>query len=243
MQLSVLQWNVWFRENIEHVLDVLRQHSADVICMQELTRGYIEQTHENTWEYIAHELGYEYRVQEIPIVTPTGQWAQANAILSRFPIRHKSTQWIHEPDDPESTTDQYRGYLEVTVDVGDTELAVATTHMSFRTDPGDDRELRQLLANIEGKQTHFVLTGDLNATPQSPTVQALDQRLQHAGPNYRQNTWTTKPYHFGDVEMSTLDWRFDYIFTTPDVRTIESHIIKTDVSDHLPVVATLSLEP
>ena len=241
MHLTVLQWNVWFKENIERVIDVLKAQDADIICLQELTRGYIEQSQENTWEYIAHGLGYEYRVQEIPIVTPEAQWSQANAIFSRYPITNKVVHWIHEPRDFEDLTDQYRGYLEITVDVKGNHFTIATTHMSFNTDPNNDQELQTLLSIVDSKQSHFILTADLNALPDSQRVAELEKRLHHAGPPYDQKTWTTKPFRHEDFEAATLDWRYDFVFTSQDVNVADARIVQTDVSDHLPILTAIEL--
>jgi endonuclease/exonuclease/phosphatase family metal-dependent hydrolase len=239
MQLTVLQWNVWYKQNIQHVLEVLRAHPADVICLQELTHGYIGQNSINTWEYLARELGLDYKAQEIPILTETAQWLQANAIFSKYPITGSRAVWLHTPHDDADIHDQYRGYLEITVDDGGTAATIATTHLSFTERPDHDHELQHLLA--QAKPERYVLTGDLNATPDSPRVKALASTLQHAGPPFSQNTWTTKPFHLGDFTATTLDWRYDYIFTSRDITVHDARVISTDVSDHLPVIAKLTL--
>lgn len=243
--MKVLQWNVWYKENIERVIGVLKAQDADVICLQELTRGYIEQSRENTWEYIAHELGYAYRVQEIPIITAETQWSQANAVFSRWPILHRQAVWLHEPAELENPDDQYRGYLEVVIDAGGTEVTVATTHLSFKTtldtNPEDDAELANLLPRITAKRSGFILTGDLNAVPDSRRVRAISAHLRHAGPSYEQKTWTTKPFTFKDLEAKSLDWRYDYVFASPDLAVQDARIVQTDVSDHLPVMVTFAL--
>lgn len=241
MQITVMQWNVWYRQNIEHVLAVLQEHNADVICLQELTRGYLEQSQENTWEYLAHELGYFFQVQEIPIITPDAQWSQANAIFSRYPITSTVPHWIHEPAEADDPDDQYRGYLEVAININGTDCTVATSHMSFSENHGDDPELQNLLSILRQKHKRFVFTGDLNAVPGTQRVTEIAKLLQHAGPAYDQGTWTTKPYTYNGVDISTLDWRYDYIFTTPDIKATDARILTTEVSDHLPVLATLEL--
>jgi endonuclease/exonuclease/phosphatase family metal-dependent hydrolase len=242
MQLTILQWNVWYKENVERVLDVLKTRNADIICLQELTRGYLEQTHENTWEYLAHELGYHYRHQEIPIITADSQWSQANAILCRFPIQHSFSTWLHKPLHAEDLHDQYRGYLEITIDTPDGPLTVATTHMSFRPPMQDNHELNRLLAILDDRPARFILTGDLNAMPDSPQLAAISQRLRHAGPPYSQPTWPTKPFSYDDgTTISTPERRYDYIFASPDITVRHAAILQTDVSDHLPVIATVEL--
>lgn len=241
MRISILQWNVWFKEDIERILSVLKEYPADVICLQELTRGYAQQSRENTWDYITQELGYAYRVQEVPIITGEGRWTQGNMICSRLPLTGSRSTWLHEPSNPESSDDQYRGYLEITLNASGEEVTVATTHLSFKADMSDDTELQRLLDIIGKKRERFVLTGDFNATPDSPRIMGLEKALRHAGPPYTENTWTTKPYIFDGVEKSTLDWRLDYIFTTRDCNAAEAVLIPTTVSDHLPIRAVIEV--
>lgn len=241
MQLTILQWNVWFKENIERVAQELRRIDADVVCLQELTQGYVDQTHENTWEYIGHKLGYNYHVQEIPIVTADTQWLQGNAIFSRYPIESQMAAWIHEPAEDDDTNDQYRGYLEICIDVGGKRPTIATTHMSFAQPTDDDPELQRLLTLVESRPAPFILTGDLNATPDTKRIQEIAKRLKNVGPDFSQNTWTTKPYVFPTGPVSTLDWRYDYIFASQDVRVKSAKTLPTDISDHLPILATIKL--
>lgn len=239
MKMRIVQWNVWFKENIERVVDVLKAQDADVICLQELTNGYVEQTHENTWQFIAHELGFDYAVQEIPIITKDAQWLQANAIFSRHPIRSKKSAWIHEPKHAQDLDDQYRGYLTATIDIPPRPLTIATTHMSFTPEPTGDKEVAELLNLIGDTPSRFILTGDLNATPETDRIAKITKRLQHAGPPFEQKTWTTKPYQFGEISATTLDWRYDYVFASRDVTVTSASVVNTDVSDHLPIIVTI----
>lgn len=243
MEVTVLQWNVWYKEKIDRVVDVIKDIDADIVCLQELTQGYVEQSQDNTWEHIQHELGYYGVHQTIPITTDLeGKWLQANAIFSRYPMNFKHEHWLHAPKDPEDTKDQFRGYLESVVDLGDTQVTVGTTHMSFQNyQHDDDPELHRLLNATERKFGKFILTGDLNATPDSRRVQELAKRFEHAGPAYTQNTWTTKAHSTPEFEADTLDWRYDYVFTTPDVEVVEARIVETDVSDHLPILVTMKV--
>lgn len=240
MRYTVLQWNVWFKENIENVLGFLRAHPADVLCLQELTRGYAQQTQENTWEYLAHNLGYQCAAQEIPIITPEAQWSQANAILSRFPLTKKTALWINEPENDQGYDDQYRGYLEVEIEVAGQAVTIGTTHLSytdrFHMTDRKRQEIERLIEAVSGKQHTYVLAGDLNAGPDSLTIQRLREHLRHTGPDFAQNTWTTKYFSYEGFEASTLDWRLDYVFASHDLKVRSAKTIPTDVSDHLPIL-------
>ncbi len=55
-----MQWNVWYKEDIENIVKLLREISPDIICLQELTRNYDQQSHKDTLKYISDSLGYNY---------------------------------------------------------------------------------------------------------------------------------------------------------------------------------------
>jgi len=244
MQFSVLQWNVWFEENIEHILSFLQNNPADIICLQELTRGYLKQTQENTWEYLANQLGYNLHVKEIPVITPEAQWAQGNAILSKHPIVDTSWVWVHEPISPEALNDQYRVYIDITLNMQDEQVVIGTTHLlyapSFADTPAKRHETAKLCDILASKTGKFIFTGDLNALPDSQCIQSILRIMQHAGPGFDEKTWTTKPFSYPDFEATTLDWRMDYIFYK-NMQPCEAHIIPTDYSDHLPIRATFTI--
>lgn len=245
MKINVLQWNVWYREDVDKVIDVIRELDVDIACLQELTHGYIGKSQQdNTWEYIQHQLGFDRVHQSIPIITDTEQWQQANAIFSRFELGETRRHWLHEPIDETDKTDQYRGYLEVDVltGMGRQAVTVATTHMSFkRYQAGSDHELEKLLDVTSQRLGRYILAGDFNVTPDDPRIQELAKRFNHVGPDYSQKTWTTKPHKTPDFEATTLDWRYDYIFASDDIKIVDTKIVDTAVSDHLPILATIDI--
>jgi len=58
VNISILQWNVWYLEDIKKVAEFLRANRADIVCLQELTIDFDQQNNIHTPEYIANELGY-----------------------------------------------------------------------------------------------------------------------------------------------------------------------------------------
>lgn len=245
MRIKVLQWNVWFEENIEKVASYLLKNNADIVCLQELTKGYIKQLHANTWEYLAHELGCYAHVQEVPIITHSGQWTQANAILSKFPIVYTSGIWLHEPESGDEYDEQYRSYIEAHVNIDGEVVEVGTTHMSHvhqtSVTPQKTREVSRLTDILDTKRDRYILTGDLNATPESYTVTEIRKRLQHAGPDFEQKTWSTKPHAYLGSDQPSLAWRYDYVFATSDLTVRAAEVLETSISDHLPVCVTFDM--
>lgn len=242
MEISILQWNVWYKEDIRNIAKFLLANPADIICLQELTRGYQHQE-SDTIKYIAKRLGYYYHFQEIPF--DDDRWTQANGIFSRFPIVIKDSLWINEPTGTGHYDDEYRAYIEVTIKVDDRELTVGTTHMSYTNgfigSVRKEQEADKVLNIVSNKKLNYIFTGDLNAAPDSNTVCKISKVLNNVGPDIIENTWTTKPFSYDGFVENNLNWRLDYIFASNDIQIVSSKVLETNFSDHLPVLAHLRL--
>lgn len=57
MSFTVLQWNIWYKEKIENILETLMGIDADVVCLQELSIDNPEQSVKDSVAYIAEGLG------------------------------------------------------------------------------------------------------------------------------------------------------------------------------------------
>lgn len=243
MNVSVLQWNIWYKEKIEDITTSLVNNKADIICLQELTINNPEQTVKNAVTYIAKRLGYEYAFQAISF--EDDDMKQANAIFSKYPISESRNAWINEPTGTGHYNDQYRAYVEISVSVNGELLRIGTVHMSytnaFAPTPRKLKETEKLLSLIKQNRSKYILTGDFNATPDSAVLQNISKQFVNAGPNDTQKSWTTKPFSYDGFKANTLDWRLDYIFTTPDINTLSSEILQTELSDHLPILATFEI--
>jgi len=234
--IKLLQWNIWYKEDPNNVLNLLKEVDADILCLQELTAGYDMHDKIDVVELIQHELGYEVHAQHM---TVGARGSLANAIFSKYPIENTSSVWINEPRGSSGSDDEHRCYIEAVINVNETMITVGTVHMSY-TDRfiETDRKLEEtsrLLAEIKGKN-RYIFTGDLNVTPGSKTIKDIESILQPVGPDYSEPTWTTKPFSYNGFEAKTLDWRLDYAFKSIDLDIRTASIINTDYSDHLPIL-------
>lgn len=189
MTLSLLQWNIWYKEDIRSIVQFLREHPADVICLQELTTQDIPEIG-HTPDYIAEQLGYEYyyEIADLgPDTIPVG-----NGIFSKFPIVSSRTVWINQTEGSGGYDDQPRAYIEATLQVGNQRLTVGTTHMSytkaFVSTPRKEQEADKLVQALQASKGNFIFTGDLNAEPDSPTTQKIKSALKHVGPDLQEPT-------------------------------------------------------
>jgi len=241
-KLTILQWNVWYKEDIRNIAAFLHEYPADIVCLQELTLQDIPEIG-HTPDFIASQLGYHHYYKEID--HEPGKINIANGIFSKYPIVGTDWQWINEASGTGHYDDEFRAYVEATLDVHGTKVVVATTHMSytnaFVSTSRKQQETQRLTDILKTKESRFIFTGDLNATPGSPTIKAICSQLENVGPDFSESTWTTKPFSYDGFEETELKWRLDYIFATPDVKTIEAKILTTGYSDHLPVWAEVGL--
>ena len=246
MKVSILQWNILYEENIKNIIAFLRKNKADIICLQELSLDSPIQNNIDTPKYVAQALGYSYYYRRIPVYASKELKVLANGIFSRFPIASSRSDWIQKPAQRSSDYSyQHRAYVEVRLKVGKDILDVGTTHTSythhFINTARKRQEARKLIKLIENKRTKFILTGDLNSRPNSYTLKSLRKHFKHAGPAYSQKTFTTKYFTYKGFKETGLNWRLDYVFTTEDVKVLNSKILKTKYSDHLPILTTIEI--
>lgn len=246
MELSILQWNVWYKEDVRIIVKFLQDHPADVVCLQELTIQDISETG-HAPDYIAKQLGYHHFYKEIDLGKDNQKVKLniANGIFSRYPLHNTKWEWINIATGTGHYDDEYRAYVGATIHMDGKNLTIATTHMSytnaFENTPRKEQEADALIDILSSKTQRFIFTGDLNATPEANTVQRVSRILNNIGPDWSAKTWTTKPFSYDGFTETELRWRLDHIFATPDIKLIHSEVLQTDVSDHLPIMSRVTI--
>jgi endonuclease/exonuclease/phosphatase family metal-dependent hydrolase len=192
-------------------------------------------------------LGYEYFFASTIAAGTEGQkMVWGNGIFSRLPILGKKTVYVQKEDpNNESFETEDRMYVELEVDVHGKKLKIGTVHLSysdtFKMNSERLREASELYKAVEEHHERFILAGDLNTTPDSPIIKHLEEIFIHADPDVNRPTWTTKPFSYRGFEANKLDWRLDYIFATEDINIISNKFIKTNYSDHLPILTEIQI--
>ena len=245
--MRLLQWNVWYREDVQNILRTIRDIDPDVVCLQELTVNHTEYNKGvNVPELLASELAYEH------VYAPAmqkGAQQSGNGIFSRYPIRSFRSHFIQEPpsagQEAVGYSNEGRVYVEAMLQIDEGEMIeVGTVHMSytdrFAMTPAKTAETNKLLDILKSKRERYLFTGDLNATPDSYTISEIAKVLKHCGPDMDECTWTTKLFSYNGFEAHTLDWRLDYCFATPDIEITDARVMTTDHSDHLPILIELN---
>ena len=214
------------RLDVEAIARVIEGEAADVIALQEVSRGWATAGAFDMLPWLSRRLDMPYAWG------PATDSVWGNAVLSRYPIVHAETHPM--PNNDRLRLD--RAFTVAVVDVGGGDrLTVIATHLHHLRDEGAERapQVRAMLDYWNGAD-RTVLLGDLNALPDEPEMELLRQAglvdaFESAGaapPGY------TAP---SDAPQR----RIDYIWVSDDLSAGDFVTRQSLASDHFAVAATI----
>lgn len=247
MRIKILQWNILYYEDVNKIISVIKKANPDIVCLQEATKGSKWNRGINVAHKIASKFGFSFYfplIQKFIKEYSTG-WL-GNCILSKFPIQvQKNIILQNGIRNSKDFSKQTRGYIEIKVKHNDGELTVGAAHLSyshrFIHTKERKKETSKLIKVLKTKKNRFIFMGDLNAMPNSYTIKQIRRYLTNCGPDFSQKTWTTKLFQHQNFKTSKLNWRLDYVFATKDIKVKSAKVIKTKVSDHLPILVEIEI--
>lgn len=266
MQVKILSFNIWdlplfFVKNrksrFEGLIKYLKEVDADIVCLQEA----FDVKHR---ERLCAEFGKIYsiagnndfrRILFLKVFDTTG----GLMILSKFPIKFKRfVPYNRVFNSAIGEVFARKGFLEVVVETSTGDLRVVNTHLHEET-PFFDRsvrlfQLKKILEKIDGEDLPAVLVGDFNQQSllhQQDFAKHFDlSRFSHPLrdsmhlPTYRPENIYVDNW----LNRTKTPKRFDYILTRRidglGLRAVryEPQHLKTDLSDHDPLLLVLSDE-
>ncbi|RIK45489.1 MAG: hypothetical protein DCC57_16555 [Chloroflexi bacterium] len=154
-----------------------------------------------------------------------------NALLSRFPIVSEGNRHLERVGGGEQ-----RGVLQTVLEIAGRRVLVLTTHFDHRRDsaqrPRSADEMREMAA--QWGDGPLVMLGDFNDVPDSPAHRTLTQVARDAWVAVGKGDGFTIPV---DTPRRRIDWVLLRGLTPTD-----AEVVRTDGSDHLPVVVTATLD-
>lgn len=212
---------------LDAVLDVVQRESVDVLVLSEASREWINGGYDVP-AYLAHHLGW-YMLYGPDVGDLSG-----NAILSRYPLQLMDATRLQKwPFFPGS-------YITASLQMADGTLYITGLHLDWgppaTTDSRREASVRTYVMQHPEYRAAWLIGGDFNTTAASPRAV-----LEQAG---LQDVW-------GDTSTSPITWRLagdgqrlDYVFASPAVQVLDRYLVqKGDVSDHLPLLVEVQLQP
>jgi len=233
--LRVMTYNIHVGVGMDKKLDlprvaaVINAQHPDLIGLQEVDRGVTRTQGIDEIAELAKLTRMDYAFA-FNLHYQGGQYGVA--ILSRLPIRATDHRLYQNTREAER-----RGFIRAEVNVNGRVLNFATTHLDYQYDDGRLFEAQQLLRALKDVKGPLIVVGDFNDIPAGSAYQLMryqfgDACIESRGTDEGFSYPTDKPAK-----------RIDYIFvrSTDRIRTKRAWVVRTEASDHIPVVADLEV--
>lgn len=232
--VRIMTFNIHHGEGMDGQLDLARiakvitDARADIVGLQEVDRGVERTGRRDILKELADLTGLSYAFGK-NIDLQGGDYG--NALLTRFPIVSEGNRLL----EPVGGGEQ-RGVLQTVLDVHGRQVLVLTAHFDHRRDsaqrPRSAEQMREMVTQWGAGPV--VLLGDFNDVPESPAYETLSAVARDA--------WTVVGADEGyTIPVETPRRRIDWILLR-GLTPIEAQVIRTDASDHLPVLVAATVD-
>lgn len=219
---SAVDW--YGRLDPEQVARVLEAQQADVVLLQEVSRGWPIGGGLDSASWLARRLGMTYAYG------PAADQQFGNAVLADRRLLDAWSGRMGRGEGPMA-----RGFVGVEVAAGESTLRAWSTHLQHREDTTRTRrEQAAAVLAAWGGQDRTVIGGDLNSRPGSPDLEPWfdGTGLRSAQDEAGDPAWNTSP-------ALDADHRIDWLLVTPDLEVTGAAVPETLASDHRPVAVTV----
>lgn len=225
--LTVVSYNIHHGVGTDGVLDLDRiaaivlEQAPDIVCLQEVDQGCGRTSGLDLPAEFAKRFGMEFRFG--PNLDYDGG-KYGNCTYSAFPIVEHENVAL-----PFAEGGERRGCLRTTIEVGGRRVDVLNTHFDLLA----DARLEQAAKVVDLlRENPAILSGDLNATPDSKPLRVLLGMLRDTFPG-------------GASGNDPTLRRIDYVLVSEPLNAVSSRFVDTPAtrvaSDHVPYVVHVVL--
>lgn len=216
--------------NLGAIAGEIERDEADVVLLQEVSRGSLLAGGWDTIGVIARRLGYHFAYFDVqgPLI--------GAAIASRFPIARSGVEWLPTP-----ATSTRVAYVWAEVEMsGGERLRVANAHLE---DDDDEASVTSRLAQLEalaagacgGEARRCVVGGDLN----SPAGRGETAPLERSGLRDAYLVAGGDPRAGLTAHAARPEARIDYLWVSADLAVRDFRTAESLASDHFLVSAAI----
>jgi len=257
MQVKVVSLNTWHGGRLfDSMVEFLRDQNADILMLQEVFNSD-DPTLEprfRCYTELQKLLGYRY-ADFAPALTFTASdgsvadMIQGNAVLSRFPLSSKEPIFFNEPfgnfvDTNANAPTCPRNLQRVVAETPVGPLHVLNLQGVWDLEGDNPSEKRYNMARIIIEQARgkkrVVVAGDTNAKPTNKAMLTLEEHLNSVFKNELKTSFNTRRKDmekFPGYGTAVVD----LMYVSPDVKVLAKDCPSVDISDHLPLTATLEI--
>ena len=242
-------------DNTKQVLNLVKEEKPDICVFQEAMNAVDDTCYESykSKNYIEKIEGYKYsRFAPLFIADKItvngevykdfgGKAEQGTLIISKYKIKEHYNQFYYNDYKYEydathfKEKDWCRSIQNTILEIDGKEVQIINVHGLWNKDKvGDERTIKQSLFILEHIRDDIpvIVAGDFNLLPNTESIEILNRRLINLIDKY--NIKTTRPKFRDGLDIG--DVICDYIFVNDLVKVNNLIVIKSDVSDHLPIV-------
>jgi len=234
VKLKVLSYNLRFGElaSLEEIAAFIKKQDPDVVALQEVdNHTFRDRAPKQNGKDFATELGF--RTGMIPVYGKTIPYKGGYygiAILSKYPLA--KVERIYLPKTKNGKEQRAVLVAEVEYEEGKY-FTFASTHLDYTNTTERQLQVKKLNEVLLKKNKPVIVAGDFNARPNSIEIKK--------GMNAWERLTDLKPTVPAKAPKHTID----YIFCYPRNKwnKLSTKTYNVDLSDHLPVSATVELKP
>lgn len=254
MQLKFLTLNIWHGGLImDNLLTFLKEEEADIMCLQEVNDAGDKAlpSHFRSVETLrAHFPDFHFAFDSgMKVIYKEGSAEHGLLTISRFPIiSHELiyftgsyTEIANPLPGPNPDYRTYPAHMQkAVIKVDKHTLVVINLHgvWDFHGEDTPERLAmsRQIREAVQG-ETYVIIAGDSNARWQTKTIKMLEDTYPSVFKAALPTTFNIERKTSGGYATAAVD----VLLTSPNIKVLESNCPQVDVSDHLPLTATLGI--
>jgi len=217
------------KNNLDHIIKMSNRENPFLIALQEADGPSFWSGKFNHVEYIANQTGLKnyfqgYHVNKFGLHYGTALLS-SNELNSSKSYTFRSHSLISFTKGFVLSTVKWPGENNLYIDV-------ISVHLDFLLDSVRQKQINELIAVLEVRDSPVILMGDLNADSESNAIQSLIGSLD------------LKAYKFnrdGLETFSRYNKRFDWILISKELEYVSYEVLPDNISDHSAIISEISL--